>query len=99
MVRKLVFQNGVKYRKIVVQRGKKSVQCQFNTDVCALNENDSSRTEECTCTLKTNSQRVSLDLKGFSSHNVLLTQMILTDLGSAKNAKEDYEKDIVIAKI
>ena len=23
---------------------------------------------------------------------------VLTDLGSAKNAKEDYEKDIVIAK-
>ena len=40
----------------------------------------------------------SLDLKGFSSHNGLMTQMILTDLGSAKNAKEDYEKDIVIAK-
>ena len=84
---------------MVVQRGKKSVQCQFNTDVSALNENDSSRTEECTCTLKTNSQRVrSWSERVFVSQRSVDANDTDWFRVPAKNAKEDYEKDIVIAK-
>ena len=49
------------------------------------NENDPIRTEEYTCTMEAKEEK-DLDLRGFSSHNLLFTQMTLTDLGSAQNA-------------
>ena len=49
------------------------------------NENDPIRTEEYTCKMKTKEEK-GLDIRGFSSYNLLFTQMTLTDLGPAQNA-------------